>query len=85
MVQKKSLCTYLILAKSGQRCEILARSLLLHKFLPPPVSEDVLPEEFERQEGEVSFAQLHDKVRGDGPEQGAVQIVKDHLEDGNTR
>ena len=35
-----------------------------------------------RQEGEVGFAQLHDEVRGDGPERGAVQIVKGHLEDG---
>ena len=34
-----------------------------------------------RQEGEVGFAQLHDEVRGDGPERGAVQIVKGHLED----
>ena len=66
--------------KSGQRCVILVRFTAFIKFCPPPVLGKVLPEEFVRQEGGVDFAQLHDKVRGDGPEQGAVQIVKDHLE-----
>ena len=68
--------------KSGQGWSILARFTVFIKFCPPPVLGKVLPEEFVRQEGEVGFAQLHDEVRGDGPERGAVQIVKDQLEDG---